>query len=204
MNEKIYSVLMKLEKQSQLEKKKFKKSKYKMQAITYNTGKFLNILLKSINAKNILEIGLSTGYSTLWFVDAILHNDKKNGKIITIENNSDKIQIALNNFHNAFIFDNIKIIHDDALHALKKLKHNNIRKFDFIFIDADKENIKQYFDFALKMLRVNGIIVTDNILYPKKYLPIMKEYIKYIKSFHSVYTVTVPIGNGEEITVKIK
>lgn len=75
--------------------------------------------------------------------------------------------------------------------------------FDFVFIDADKENAINYFDLVFPMVRAGGIIVADNITYPKSCVVEMAKYSRYVKSRPDVESITVPIGNGEEITIKL-
>jgi predicted O-methyltransferase YrrM len=84
------------------------------------------------------------------------------------------------------------------------MKDENQDSFDFVLIDADKENIKEYFDLILPMVVIGGVIVSDNMLYPEKYRQDMKKFSDYIKINQNVITTTSPIGNGEEITIKIK
>jgi predicted O-methyltransferase YrrM len=205
MRECISKVLDRLEKQSNLEKtrKVNVPQKDRMLAITKETGELLNIILRLRDAKNILEIGTSTGYSTIWCAEAIY---ERSGKIITIENNPDKIKRASENFQNAQISDIITIKEGNAIDILNELKidEKNNEFFDFVLIDADKENITQYFDLILPMVTIGGIIVTDNMLYPEKYRQEMEKFSNYLKTNPSVRTTTMSIGNGEEITFKIK
>jgi len=208
LNDKILQTLNSLESQSRLEKTRqvSVKSEDRMCAITKDTGKFFNLILKTMNAKKILEIGTSTGYSTLWFADAILSNHNK-GKIITIEKNTSKIKRAKNNFKTAGILNLVEMRQGEAKVQLqeivKQVNNNEEQKFDFIFIDADKENVKEYFDLSLTVIKIGGIIATDNILYPEKFSEIMKNFTNYVKSKTNVETVTIPIGNGEEISIRI-
>ncbi len=76
--------------------------------------------------------------------------------------------------------------------------------FDFVLIDADKENIIEYFDLIFPMVPVGGVIITDNMLYPEKYRQDMKKFSNYLKENPKLRTITSPIGNGEEITIKLK
>jgi predicted O-methyltransferase YrrM len=71
-----------------------------------------------------------------------------------------------------------------------------------VFFDADKENLKRYFDLVLPILRVGGIIATDNVLYPKDYRSTMMSFVKYVRAKPNVRSVTIPIGHGEEITTR--
>jgi caffeoyl-CoA O-methyltransferase len=63
--------------------------------------------------------------------------------------------------------------------------------------------LREYLDLVLPMLRTGGIVATDNMLHPEEYRPLMKEYANYVRSKPSLHSVTVPIGNGEEITIKL-
>ena len=205
MRENIKSVLRKLGKQSELEKSEKIQVNHdeRMLTISNETGEFFNILLKAMKAKKILEVGMSVGFSTLWFADAILAN---NGKIVTIEENRDKITRAKKNFEDAGVSAQIEIQEGKALQILHKLatSESEQQQFDFVFLDADKENNIEYFDLVLPLVRVGGIIATDNILYPEEFRPEMKKFTEYIKSKPNVQTITLDLGNGEEISIKTK
>ena len=207
MNKKITSILRSLEKRSNYEQKNYKKIPHekRMLAITKDTGIFYNILLKTHKPKKILEIGTSVGYSTLWFADAIIG---KNSKIITIEQNHKKINIAKKNFRKAGVFNMIEIkegMAKDVLIELKKsIKSNAKNYFDFVFIDADKEEYSFYFDICLSMLKKDGIIAADNILFPKRFKKHVKKYLNHVHKTPFVESITIPIGNGQEISFKKK
>lgn len=205
MKKSIEVILNELEMQSSLEKSRKVNviAENRMLAITKETGEMLNMILRLNNAKNMLEIGTSTGYSTIWCAEAISDNL---GDIITIEQNPNKIKRAKENFQKSELSDRILIKEGLAMGILKEL--NSQKKyqgfFDFVFIDADKENIIEYFDLIFPMVSTNGIIITDNMLYPEKYRPDMKKFSNYLKTNPRLRTITSPIGNGEEITIKIK
>lgn len=218
-NTKISKVLSRLEEQSKRERsgEVVIPRPEMMLAITLDTGIFFNITLKAMRAKRILEIGTSCGYSTLWFAEALMQisemsNTRQEKTIITIEMNHSKIERANKNFDEAGVKDLIDLKEgqaDDILSEISKnydnenyLKDGN-RLFDFVFFDADKENLRYYFDLVLPMLRVGGIIATDNMLYPEEYRPMMIDYTNYIKNKPNIESVMVPIGNGEELTIKL-
>ena len=228
-NSKITAVMDRLEEQSRLERsgQASVADDDLMLAITRETGKFLSVLLTSMGANKILEIGTSTGYSTLWFALALIQTEntlsqKVKKSIITIERDPSKVSRAKKNFADAEVQDLIKIMECNALDALSQLSNNDHHDttlnggrdsgddddddglFDFVFLDADKENLTRYFDLALPLLRKGGVIVTDNILYPEEYRPAMSKFVKYIEGNELVTTVTVPIGYGEELTLKVK
>ena len=174
----------------------------RMSAITKETGELLNMILRLKNAKNILEIGMSAGYSTIWFAEAVR---EKNGQITSIEKNPNKIKRASENFRKADVSNMIDIKQGEATQVLNELcmEQKNKGYFDFVFIDADKENVFEYFDKTLPMVKVGGIIATDNMLYPEKYREHMERFSQYIQKNPNVKTITSPIGNGEEITMKL-
>ena len=203
MSNQIERILADLEKRSQLEKsrKVDVAPEDRMLAITKDTGIFFHALLLSIGARNALELGTSTGYSTLYIARALLENNKK-PKITTIEKNPSKVMRARKNFEWAGTAKFTKILQGQVVDMLKKIPKRP--QFDFVLIDADKENVKQYFDLALPRLRVGGIIATDNMHYPEKYRGIMANYSRYVSKKPNVWTRTIPVGNGEEISVKIR
>ncbi len=174
-----------------------------MLAITKETGELLNMILRLKNAKNMLEVGMSTGYSTIWCAEVIA---EQSGKIITIEQNPNKIKRAKKNFQKAGISDTIIIKEGLAMQILTKLSLEKKYRgfFDFVLIDADKENVIEYFDLIFPMVKIGGVIVTDNMLYPERFREDMKKFSDYLKGNPKLHTITSPIGNGEEITVKLK
>jgi predicted O-methyltransferase YrrM len=196
-------LISQLEKRSQLEKsgKVRVQRQDRMLAITPDTGQFFHALLVAQRAKNALELGTSIGYSTLWLIDALL-TFHKNPNTITIEQNPSKVVRAEHNFERARVSKFINVIPGHILDVLKNMPKKPI--FDFVLIDADKENVKEYFDLVLPLLKVGGIIATDNMHYPKKYRHIMRRYSRYIAKKPNVWSVTLPIGNGEEVSIKIR
>lgn len=217
MNYKIWKVLSKLGEQVNKERRGevMVLPEDRMLAITADTGMFFNIMLKAIQARRILEIGTSTGYSTLWFADAVKQNNHNNTEtkkpIITIDENPSKVERARKHFDEAGVKEIIEIREGMAKSILSKMvkdyQNNNNKNeaglFDFIFIDADKENAIDYFELTLPMVRIGGIIAADNMLHPESCVQEMTKYGNYVKNKPNVQSVTVPIGNGEEITIKI-
>jgi len=205
INEKIQYVLSRLEKDIDYETKHLDEipSEKRLNCISKNIGTFYNIMLKSINAKKILEIGMSVGYSGLWFADAIMSNTQ-DGQIITIDREQFKIDTATRNFEEAGVSSLIKIREGEARKILHEIKEEfGENYFDFIFIDADKESYIEYFDLCLPLVRKGGIIGADNILLPERFNEMMADYLSHVRSNPNVQSVTVPIDNGEEITIKL-
>ena len=194
-----------LAKRARYEDKNYEKIPHekRMLAITPDTGIFYNSLIRATKTKRILEIGLSVGYSTIWFAEALPNN----GKIISIEQNPDKIKRAKQNFVQAGVSKKIKIRQGNAKQVLQEMLSEFRKKrilFDFVFIDADKENYPFYFQAGLAMLKKGGIVCADNILYPTRYQKSIKKYLALVKKTPNTMTTIIPIGNGQQFTVKTK
>ena len=206
INEKIQNVLSRLEKDIDYENSHRSEvpSEERLNCISKNIGMFYNIMLKSINAKKVLEIGMSVGYSGLWFADAVMSSTQSDGQIITIDREKFKIDKATQNFDEAGVSSLIKIKEGEARKILHEVKNEfGENYFDFIFIDADKESYIEYFDLCLPLVRKGGIIGADNILFPERFNQMMTDYLSHVRNNANVQSVTVPIDNGEEITFKL-
>lgn len=162
--------------------------------IPASTGKFFYILAKIAKPKNILEVGTSNGYSTLWLAEAIKENK---GKVTTIEISDFKVKMSKENFKRAKLNKIIKIIQGDALKEIPKLTG----KFDFMFIDAIKEDYLKYLKLAERKLKKGCIIVADNAIMFKKY---MQNYLDYVETNENYSSILVPIGSGVEFSIKIR
>ena len=123
---------------------------------------FICFLAKLINAKNILEIGIYKGYSTL----GLALSTAESAKIIACERNEEWADIAKSYWREANILDKIELKIGKAEDTLKSLLEDNFEQnFDMIFIDADKANYDTYYELSLKLLRKNGLIILDNVLW---------------------------------------
>jgi len=129
-------------------------------AVAPNQGKFLMLLAHSIKARNILEIGTLGGYSTIWLARAL----PKGGRVVTLEAVARHAEVARANFKRAGLADVIDLRLGKALDTLPRLAAEKPDPFDFIFIDADKENIPDYFTWSLKLARPGSMIIVDNVI----------------------------------------
>lgn len=129
-------------------------------AVAPNQGKFLMLLAKSINARNILEIGTLGGYSTIWLARAL----PAGGRVVTLEAVPRHAEVARANFERAGLAGMIDLRLGKALDTLPKLAAEKPGPFDFIFIDADKENIPDYFTWSLKLTHPGSMIIVDNVI----------------------------------------
>ena len=119
-------------------------------------GRFFRIMTESMNAKNVVEIGTSTGYSGIWFGMAL---QKTGGKLTTFEIDAQRAATARANFKRADMADIITLVEGDAHEEVKKLKD----KIDILFLDADKEGYIDYLDKLLPSVRPGGLVIAHNI-----------------------------------------
>jgi predicted O-methyltransferase YrrM len=193
LKEKIKDLLETLEKQDKLERLQGLPASKRMRSITPKVGRFLYLMVQIIEAKTILEIGTSTGYSTIWLG---LAAQKNNGEVITLEMDSIKIAKARENFQKAELTDIVTIMDGEAKKTITQLQ----KKFDLVFIDAEKEDYKTYFDLILPKVKSGGLIIADNVISHKE---ILQNYSHYVQNHPAVESITLPIGRGEELTLKI-
>ena len=118
------------------------------------------MLAEMVGARSILEIGTLGGYSTIWLARAL----PIDGRVITLEVDAKHAEVARKNFARAGFARIIEIRLGKALDTLPKLFAEQRGQFDLIFIDADKENIPAYFDWAIRLSRPGGLIIVDNVV----------------------------------------
>ena len=119
-------------------------------------GRFLRIMTEAMNAKNVIEIGTSTGYSGIWFGMALR---KTGGKMTTYEIDEKRAATARENFKKVGMADIITLVLGDAHEEVKKLKD----PIDVLFLDADKEGYIDYLDKLMPLVRPGGLVVAHNI-----------------------------------------
>ena len=125
-----------------------------------NQGKLLHVLARSINAKRILEVGTLGGYSTIWLARAL----EPGGKLITLEYEPKHAAVAQANIERAGLAHLVEIRIGRAIELLPKVAAKGGGAFDLVFIDADKPGNADYFAWALKMTRMGGLIIVDNVV----------------------------------------
>lgn len=127
--------------------------------ISPDQGRFLTLLCMMIKAKQALEIGTLTGYSGIHIARGL----RDGGKLITVELMQKHADIAKKYFEKARLLDKAEVMVSPALEQMKKFVAEK-RKFDFIFIDADKTTYPDYFEEAVKLSNHGTVIVLDNML----------------------------------------
>lgn len=140
--------------------KELEKTQKEYWNIARETANFLNILIKTANTQNMLEIGTSNGYSAIWFALAL---KETNGHLTTIEFWDKRQSVAIENFKICGVDEIITPKLGSAFDIMENL-HKEGQEFDFVFMDANKSEYIKYFELADTMLKAGGIIAADNVL----------------------------------------
>ena len=183
-----------------------KLGKMRRMQISISQAHLLQTLIKTAKIKTILEIGTFTGFSALSMGLAL----PKDGELIALDKDEKTSLLAQSFFKKANLLNIIKQIVKPALETMKDLKKDK-KIFDLIFIDADKENYKKYYENSLELLKKGGLVIIDNVLWrgnvadrakKDKFIDIMREFNKYIKDDNRVEKIILPLGDGLNICVK--
>jgi caffeoyl-CoA O-methyltransferase len=175
--------------------------------LSWQSAEFLEQLVLMKKPKRVLELGTAIGYSTIRIARML------SGKSVvhSIEKSADNILLAKDFIARSGLENKIKLLEGDAVNVMPQLK----KKYDIIFLDADKEDYKRLFDYSLVLLRRGGVLVVDNLLWhgyaastrvPQQY----KESTRHIREFNLLFmnqpnlkTSILPVGDGLGIGVKI-
>jgi predicted O-methyltransferase YrrM len=168
----------------------------------------LEIILKAVKPKKILEIGTAIGYSSI-IMSGTLNED---GRIDTIEVNPDMVEKAWENISDAGLQGMIRIIEGDAGEILPLL-HD---EYDVVFLDAAKSRYIEFLPHCIRLVRKSGLIITDNVLYKgmtkgselvkhkqRTAVKHLREYLEELEQNEQLKTSLIPIGDGITISVKV-
>jgi len=151
-------------------------------------GKALRLLTEAVEAKNVLEIGTSTGYSGLWFCLALR---SAGGHLTTLEIDHGRATKARQHFEQAGVASLVTVVEGDAHEQVTKLEG----PFDVAFIDADKPGYIDYLHKVLPLVRSGGLILAHNV-------DMVPDYVKAVTTSPGLETIFYMEGNGLAVTLK--
>lgn len=182
--------------------------KNKIPIIMDDTVDFLQILMMAIRPETILEIGTAIGYSSIIMSQTLAEG----GRIDTIEVNPDMVDKAWGNINDAGLSDVIRIIEGDAGEVLPSLNE----EYDMIFLDAAKSRYVEFLPHCVRLIKRNGLIIADNILYkdmtkgPERVrhkqrtaVTKLRGFLEQIENYPQLKTTLINVGDGVTISVKL-
>ena len=129
-------------------------------SVTPAQGKLLHLMARAHGATRILEVGTLAGYSTIWLARAV----PPEGRVITLESDARHADIARANIERAGLTGRVDVRLGNALDTLPQLAAEQQPPFDFTFVDADRTNLAEYFDWAVRLSRPGSVIIVDNVV----------------------------------------
>lgn len=165
----------------------------RMLNITRDTGELLSVLVRATEARRVIEIGTSNGYSTLWLAEAAR---AVGGSVTTVEISEYKIGLAAANFARSGLSPFIRQVRDDAGRVLHQSADG---AYDLVFLDSERPEYPGWWPHLRRVLRPGGLLVVDNAT---SHVEDMAPFVALVGSDPEFVTSLVPVGNGEFIAVK--
>lgn len=192
--------------QNTINKKKYESNtllKDFIPVIEDDVARFLKLLIKITNAKKILEIGTSIGYSTTSMAEVLKSSE---GSITTIEYDEKVAAQAIKNFKNANVNEIVDMKIGDARIILPELTD----KFDMIFQDADKRLYPELLDKCIDLLKPGGLLIAEDTLFPvldldpkwHYLIPSIEEFNQLVVKDSRIDSTIIPLGDGVTIAIK--
>ncbi|MBB3232837.1 O-methyltransferase [Halomonas stenophila] len=169
-------------------------SQERMLNITPDTGEFLGVLVRATGARQILEVGTSNGYSTLWLAEAALATG---GRVTTVEWATDKWVKAGENFAAAGVEGVIESLHADAE---KVLERQGEASLDLIFLDADRARYPDWWPMLRRVLSPGGLLVMDNAT---SHAEEVAPFVALVEHDPAFVSSLVPVGKGELLATRV-
>jgi len=181
-----------------------------MMQISPDQGQFMALLVKLINAENIIEVGTFTGYSALTLAQVL----PEHGKLVACDISKEWTSMAQRFWQQAGVANKIDLHLGPARDTLASLINDGQQEqFDFAFIDADKQNYQHYYEYCLQLIRPGGLVAIDNVLWGGSVADqndqqpdtvAIREFNRLISEDKRVDISLVPIGDGLTLARKKK
>ena len=194
LDERISAVLERLERVDADERERGLPSSQRARAVAPTTGRFLLALVAPQADCEVLELGGSRGYSTIWLAAGVRH---LGGRVLSLEHDPAKVATWRRNVADAGLDDTAELVEGNAFETLRTLDD----VFDVVFIDAEKDDYEELFALARGKLEPGGLVVADNVLsHPDP----LERYSAARQADPRLVSVTVPLDRGLELTVVLR
>jgi predicted O-methyltransferase YrrM len=193
MNPKLAALLQELETFGKTNDARVTDYAQRMLNITHDTGEFLVLLARAVDARRILELGTSNGYSTLWLAYAVQPMD---GRVITVERSPYKAELARENFKRASLEAWIDLHLGDAGDFLKQQADQS---FGLVFLDCERKRYVEWWHDLQRVLVPGGLLIADNAVSHAHEIEPFKQIVLRTPGY---LVSIVPVGNGELVVLK--
>jgi predicted O-methyltransferase YrrM len=194
LDDRVRAVLERLEREDTDERARGLPSAERSRAVAPTTGRFLFSLVAPQTDCEVLELGGSRGYSTIWLAAGVRY---LGGRVLSIEHDPRKVEGWRRNVAEAGLEDWAELIDADALEAVPEIDD----VFDVVFIDAEKEDYEELFQRARTKLEPGALVVADNVLSHEETLG---AYSRARQADATLESVTVPLDRGLELSVVLR
>ena len=191
LDERVRAVLERLEGEDAEERRRGLPAAERSRQVARTTGRFLFALVAPQTGCEVLEIGGSRGYSSIWLAAAARY---LGGRVLSLENDPAKAEAWRRNVTEAGLEDWAELVEDDASAALEQIDD----VFDVVFLDAEKDDYERLFELARGKLEPGGLVVADNVIsHPEP----LAQYAAARQADPTLSSVTVPLDRGLELSV---
>ena len=194
LDDRVRAVLDRLEREDAEERERGLPAAVRSRQVARTTGQFLFALVAPQADCEVLEVGGSRGYSTVWLAAGVSH---LGGRVLSLENDPAKAEAWRRNVGDAGLADWAELVENDAFATLEQLDD----VFDVVFLDAEKDDYERLFALARGQLEPGGLIVADNVLsHPDP----LAQYSAARQADPTLSSVTVPLDRGLELTIVLR
>ncbi len=194
LDDRVRAVLERLEREDAAEREQGLPASERARQVAPTTGRFLFALVAPQTDCEVLEIGGSRGYSTIWLAAGVRH---LGGRVLSIEHDPRKIEAWHANVEEAGLEQWAQLVEGDALESLAAIED----VFDLVFIDAEKDDYEEYFSLARDKVEPGALIVADNVL---SHADTLGQYSAARQADPALVSVTVPLDRGLELSVALR
>jgi caffeoyl-CoA O-methyltransferase len=191
LDDRVRSVLERLARADSEERERGLPPEERMRAVAPTTGRFLFSLVAPQTACEVLEVGASHGYSSIWIGAGVRY---LGGRVVSIERNPETAAKWRENVRDAGLEDWVELLEGDAEELLPQIEDI----FDVVFLDAEHTDYERHFVLVRQMLEPGGLVVADNVLSHRDEL---ESYVRARQSDPTLVSTTVPLDRGLELSV---
>jgi len=194
LDDRVRAVLTRLEAEDADERARNVPREQRARQVAHTTGQFLFAYVAPQTDCEVLEIGGSRGYSTIWLAAGVRN---LGGRVLSLENDPAKIEAWRSNIDEAGLSDWAELVEGDAFETLRRIDD----VFDVVFLDAEKEQYEALFAEARTKLEPGAVVIADNVL---SHVEALGAYSQARQSDPTLESVTLPLDRGLEISVLLR